>query len=279
MTAPLTTEAGSREAAPKVRREEGEAGDISGREREPRGDAGVTTTPAAAAGRQGRGALARLKERLKHIAHAVLGPVVSALAGLGIRADHLTWLGLLLGVAAGVAFFDGRARLAALLLAAGGVCDILDGELARRARVTSRFGAFLDSTLDRLSESAALIGIAGFGVRNLETLVLEPSRAVREIELGLDPVAWVVLVVFAMLSLTGSFMVSYTRARAEGLGLDCRVGWFERPERLVLLIIAGLVQEFRAMSVALLLLSVLSFATAAQRMTHVWKHTRGAGRD
>ena len=239
----------------------------------------MTTTPAAAAERRERGALAQLKERLKHGAHAVLSPVVSALARAGLKADHLTWLGLVLGVAAGLAFFDGRSRLGAILLALGGVCDILDGELARKSGISSRFGAFLDSTLDRLSEAAALIGIAGFGLRNLEALVLEPERAAREIELGLDPVAWVGLVVLALVSLTGSFMVSYTRARAEGLGLDCRVGWFERPERLVLLIAAGALQVFWALPAALLLLSVLSFTTAAQRVAHVYRHTRGMGHD
>jgi phosphatidylglycerophosphate synthase len=240
----------------------------------------MSTTPAAAAKREGPSAITQIKERLKAFAHGVLGPVVGALAGVGIKADHITWLGLALGVAAGVAFFDGRSRLAALLLTLGGVCDILDGELARRSRVTSRFGAFLDSTLDRLSESAALIGIAGFGVRNLEAIALEPERAVHEITaVGLEPVAWVALVLFALVSLVGSFMVSYTRARAEGLGLECKVGWFERPERLVLLILAGVFHEFRAMTLALLLLAVFSIATAVQRVMHVWKHTRGAGRD
>jgi len=83
----------------------------------------------------------------------------------------------------------------------------------------------------------------------------------------------------AVLALVGSFMVSYTRARAEGLGLECRVGWFERPERLVLLIIAGLFKIFWIMSAALLLLAVLSFWTAIQRVRHVWRITRGPGQD
>ena len=240
----------------------------------------MSATPAAAsAKRAGPSAIAQIKDRLKTFAHGVLGPVVGALAGVGIKADHVTWFGLALGVAAGVAFFDGRPRVAALLLTLGGVCDILDGELARRSGVSSRFGAFLDSTLDRLSESAALIGIAGFGVRNLEALALEPERAVREIQAGLDPLAWVVLVLFAVVSLVGSFMVSYTRARAEGLGIECRVGWFERPERMVLLIVAGALHVFWAMTVALMVLAVFSLATAVQRVMHVWKHTRGAGRD
>ena len=239
----------------------------------------MTATPAAAAGRGGPGSLALLKERVKSFAHGALGPVVGTLATLGVRADHVTWLGLVLGAGAGVAFFEGNSQLAAALLAAGGLCDILDGELARRSGVSSRYGAFLDSTLDRLSESAALAGIAGFGLRNLETLAAEPGLAAGEIQVGLYPVAWMALVLLAFLSLVGSFMVSYTRARAEGLGLECRVGWFERPERIVLLIAAGALHVFWAMPVALLLLTILSFTTAAQRVAHVWRHTRGAGRD
>ena len=240
--------------------------------------AGVTATPAAAAKREAS-AIAQIKERLKHFAHGALAPVVGGLASLGLKADHLTWIGLLFGVAAGVAFFYGQSRTAALLLALSGVCDILDGELARRSGVTSRFGAFLDSTLDRFSEAAVLIGIAGFGVRNLEAVALEPERAAQQIAIGLDPFAWVMFVLLALVSLTGSLMVSYTRARAEGLGLECKVGWFERPERLVLLILAGAAHEFRFMMLALLLLAVLSIATAVQRVAHVWKHTRHAGRD
>ena len=74
-------------------------------------------------------------------------------------------------------------------------------------------------------------------------------------------------------------MVSYTRARAEGLGLDCRVGWFERPERMVLLIVAGLFGIGPVMPWALLILTVMAFVTVAQRMSHVHKNTRGAGLD
>jgi len=239
----------------------------------------MTTTPAAAADREETGAIAHIKERLKRFAHGVLGPVVGGLAGLGVTADHVTWAGLVLGVGAGAAFFEGKSQLAAALLAAGGLCDILDGELARRRGVSSRFGAFLDSTLDRLAEAAALAGIAGFGLRNLETLAAEPALAAGEIQMGLYPVAWMALVLLAVLSLVGSFMVSYTRARAEGLGIECRVGWLERPERIVLLILAGALHVFWAMPVALLILTILSFTTAVQRVVHVWKQTRRAGRD
>jgi len=82
-----------------------------------------------------------------------------------------------------------------------------------------------------------------------------------------------------MLGMVGSLMVSYARARAEGLGLECKVGWFERPERTVLLIVAGLFGVGPVMPGALILLALFSFVTAMQRVTHVWKITRGAGMD
>jgi len=225
------------------------------------------------------GKLGVMKDRLRDGAHAILRPLVSALAGMGLKPDHVTWTGLVVSIGAGFAFYDGHSRLGAALLALAGVCDILDGELARRGEGLSRFGAFLDSTLDRLAESAALVGIAGFCLRNLVALVLEPNRVVEQISIGLLPESWQAVCLAAMLALVGSFMVSYTRARAEGLGIECKVGWFERPERLVVLILAGALKVFWAMSIALVVLAVFSFATAAQRVAHVHKNTRGAGQD
>jgi phosphatidylglycerophosphate synthase len=124
-----------------------------------------------------------------------------------------------------------------------------------------------------------LAGIAGFYLVHLTELVLDPSQAVAEISRGLEPRTWAVVSLTAVLAMLGSFMVSYTRARAEGLGLECRVGWFERPERMVLIIVAGAFGVGRIMSLALILLAFLSFATAAQRVVHIWKNTRGAGLD
>ncbi len=225
------------------------------------------------------GRLATAKERLKHGAHVAVDPLVDLLQRAGASPDHLTIAGLVLSLLSGVAFFEGHSRTGALVLAVAGVCDILDGQLARRLGSVSRFGAFLDSTLDRLSEAAVLLGILGFYLGNLLALVLQPERALSQISRGLEPVTWAVVAMTTALALVGSFMVSYTRARAEGLGLDCKVGWFERPERMVVLIVAGLVKVFWAMSAALLLLAILSFATAAQRMLHVYRNTRRAGLD
>lgn len=219
------------------------------------------------------------KERLAHLAHGALGPVAAGLVRLGVGPDGITVLGLLTSLAASLAFFEGYFQLGAGLVAFSGLCDILDGEIARRSGRRSRFGAFLDSTLDRLSDGMVLAGIAGFYLVHLTELVLDPSQAVAEITRGLEPRTWAVVSLTAVLAMLGSFMVSYTRARAEGLGLDCRVGWFERPERMILIIVAGAFGVGPVMSLALILLAVLSFATAAQRVAHIWKLTRGAGLD
>lgn len=223
--------------------------------------------------------LPSFKERMRRAAHALLDPLVSALAAIGVRPDHLTVAGLGLSVIASIAFFEGGFRFAALLLILAGVCDILDGQLARRRGAVSRFGAFLDSTLDRLSDGIVLAGIAGYYMAHLLDLVIDPRQAVAEISRGLEPRTWAVVSLTAITALILSYLVSYTRARAEGLGLDCKVGWFERPERMVVIIVAALLGVGPGMPAALLILAALSLVTAIQRVTHVWKITRGAGMD
>jgi CDP-diacylglycerol--glycerol-3-phosphate 3-phosphatidyltransferase len=108
-------------------------------------------------------------------------------------------------------------------------------------------------------------------------MAVNPNRVLTNLQRGLEPVTFAVIAIFAMLALVGSFMVSYTRARAEGLGLECKVGWFERPERMVLIIVAGFFGLGPVIPGALIVLVVFSFATAVQRMAHVWKITRSSG--
>src|SRR2546426_297346 len=124
-----------------------------------------------------RGWLARLKDRLRVLAHVALDPIVGLALRIGLTANHLTVLGLGLSLAAALTFFEGHSRLGALLLVFAGLCDILDGQVARRTHGETRFGAFFDSTLDRLGEAAVLIGILGFCLRNLLALVFDPQRA------------------------------------------------------------------------------------------------------
>ena len=221
----------------------------------------------------------KIKRKLREAVRRAIGPLVPGLAQIGLRPNHLTIAGCVLSLGAGLAFFEGGFRWGALLLAFSGLCDMLDGPLARELGRDSKFGAFLDSTLDRLSEALVLSGIAGFYLVHLLELVHNPALVFEELQRDLEPGTWARASLVAVLALVGSFLVSYTRARAEGLGIPCRVGWFERPERMLVLIIAGAFGVGGVMSGALLLLTVLSYATAAQRVAHVWKATRSAAAD
>jgi len=216
------------------------------------------------------------KEALKKLVHGVLDPFVGMLLAIGLSADHLTVLGFALSIAAGGEFATGRFRAASTLALLSGLCDIVDGQLARKSGKVTRFGAFFDSTLDRIAEGALFAGLAWYYMAQLADMALNPSRVLSNLQHGLEPVTFLVIGFMAMLAMIGSFMVSYTRARAEGLGIECKVGWFERPERLVLLIIAGFFGLGPVIPGALILLVFFSFGTAIQRMVHVWRVTHAA---
>src|SRR5262245_12255312 len=223
------------------------------------------------------GGVGDYKVVLKRLAHQLLDPVVRGMLAIGLQADHLTVLGFALSLAAGVAFAIGRFRTAATIATIAGICDILDGQLARLGGKVTRFGAFLDSTLDRIAEAALFVGLTWYYLAQLVDMTTNPRRVMANLEHGLEPITFATIALFAVLALVGSFMVSYTRARAEGLGLECKVGWFERPERLVVLIVAGYFGLGPVIPGMLIVLVVFSFATAIQRMAHVWKITRSSG--
>jgi CDP-diacylglycerol--glycerol-3-phosphate 3-phosphatidyltransferase len=189
---------------------------------------------------------------LKARAKAALDPVARLLANLGVAPDHLTWTGLVASLLAGVLAAVGWIRISALVLLVAAFCDMLDGSVARVSGTATRFGAFLDSTVDRISESVYFAGLLVFFTR------VEPS------------LLYGLLAFFAM---TVSFLVSYTRARSEGLGIPCSVGWMERPERLTLLLVAALVGPL-GIKVALWLLVPLAAWTSVQRIRHVREETR-----
>jgi CDP-diacylglycerol--glycerol-3-phosphate 3-phosphatidyltransferase len=145
------------------------------------------------------------------------------------------------------------------LLAAGvvtlvaGFFDMLDGALARVTERITRFGAILDSTLDRLSEAVLLLSLLALFVREQE-------------------VAGSLLVGIALL---GSLMVSYIRARMEGLGIECKAGLFTRPERVIILALGLLLSQFdHALIAALGLISILSFYTVVERLVYAWRQTK-----
>jgi phosphatidylinositol phosphate synthase len=229
----------------------------------------MSTTPDRGAG--------DYKVALKRAAHQLLDPLVRGMLSIGLQADHLTVLGFALSLGAGVAFAIGKFRIAATIATFAGLCDILDGQLARLGGRVTRFGAFLDSTLDRIAEASLFVGLTWYYVAQLVDMTTNPRRVIANLEHGLEPITFATIALCAVLALVGSFMVSYTRARAEGLGLECKVGWFERPERLVVLIIAGFFGLGPVIPGMLIVLVVFSFATAIQRMAHVWKITRSSG--
>jgi len=159
--------------------------------------------------------------------------------------------GALLNLAAAALVVGDRLVLAGVVFVVGSLLDMLDGTLARLAQKVSPFGAFLDSTLDRASEGIVLAAIA--------YRMAEQGRPVDA-----------ALVVVALL---GSLLVSYTRARAEALGLECKVGFMSRPERVVLLSI-GLF--FDLLPYVVYLLVVLTTVTVGQRVAHTYRQLRPA---
>ncbi len=170
-------------------------------------------------------------------------PLARALLRLRLRPNHLTVLGLGVSCLAALSFARGRERWGGALLILAGLFDFFDGSLARLSGQVTPFGAFLDSVIDRYSDLVVLAGI----------LVLY-ARAGRRTE-----------VLLTLLALIGTVMVSYTKARAQAIGVACEIGLMERPERQILLIAGGL---FYLMTPALWVLAVLVNVTAIQRILY-----------
>jgi CDP-diacylglycerol---glycerol-3-phosphate 3-phosphatidyltransferase len=190
------------------------------------------------------------REVSKEALLVVLRPLVKWLSVMCVRPDTLTVVGWILALGAAVLFGLGYARIAGAVMLLGGLFDALDGAVARETNRMSSFGAFLDSTLDRLSESAVFVGLIYFY-----------ASANRPYEALLAGVA-----------MTFSLLTSYARARAEGLNINCEVGLLERAGRIVILSvlsIAGLP------TVGLGLVAAGALVTTAQRILHVRRATRG----
>ncbi len=198
---------------------------------------------------------------LRRVFESWLDPLIRFLTHVGVNPNTLTTLGTFVLLGSGTAFGLGRPRLGGLLLLLSGVFDMLDGRVARRGAKVTKFGAFYDSTLDRVGESALLGGIAVFFVSGGVPARLE---------------IWALGI--GILAVTMGLTVSYARARAEGLGLDCRVGIAQRAERILGLGVPTLF--FGAGPDGLLLLGIvavlalLSSVTVVQRILHVYKNTR-----
>ena len=185
----------------------------------------------------------------------LLSPIARLLVVFGVKPNYLTAFGFFVSVGAGYLFWQGHFFWAALVLLASGICDALDGALARGSNRVTTFGKFLDSTLDRYSEIAVFLGI----------FLFYHERT------GWADHPWGELL--ALLGMAASLMVSYSRARAEGLGEECKVGLMERPERITLLV-AGAVFGATVFFWVLWALVVLATFTALQRLFYIRSKTR-----
>ncbi len=182
----------------------------------------------------------------------VFAPLLARLAGmldaLGLSPNALTIIGLVLNLVVAGILATGNLRVGGILVLLASLFDGLDGALARHTGRVTKFGAFFDSTLDRYAEAALFTGL----VWHFTTIGARQEA------------------VLAVVALFGSLAVSYTRARAEGLGLSCSVGILTRAERIVVLSV-GLAAGLPL--ITLWVLAVLTHVTAIQRMVHVYRLT------
>ena len=198
--------------------------------------------------------MAKLSEVRKALAYRFTEPVVRFLSRTPITPSAITWFGFLLTVGAAALIITGHLLVAGLVVLIAGFFDILDGALARRTNQATRFGAVLDSTLDRLSEAVLLLGILVFYIWG----------------------GFIIGILLVGVALPSSLLVSYIRARAESLGLECQVGLFTRPERVVVLALGLLLSQidYGFLFTALAIIVVFSFFTAGQRLLYVWQQTK-----
>jgi CDP-diacylglycerol---glycerol-3-phosphate 3-phosphatidyltransferase len=198
---------------------------------------------------------------LKKGALRVIEPAISLLARNNVSPNTITTVGTLLTVAAGVVYATGHIMTAGWIMAATAFFDVVDGEVARRTGRSTVFGAFYDSSLDRVADGALMAGLTVFYATN--------------------PVHQnLYMMVVCLCGIIGTFLVSYTRARAESLGIDAKVGVMQRPERIVLLsapqALFGLFWNGWVLIGIIVLLTVTAWITAVQRIAFVYRNTRHA---
>ena len=196
----------------------------------------------------------------------ILSPVGNFLARVGVHPHILTVTGVVLSALAGLVYCNGSFFWAAWVLVLAGSCDALDGQIARQTDKKSQFGAFMDSTLDRYSDMFPLLGLAYYFAGGPAFYGSASGTQ------GGDSEYWTVII--TVLAITGSFMVSYTRARAESLGMSCKKGLMQRPERITLLIIGSLLGAIPGigtllMKATLIVLALSTNVTAMHRMVYV----------
>ena len=196
---------------------------------------------------------------VKNIALRAIDPAISLLARYKVHPNTITTVGTLLTIAASVVYATGHIMTAGWIMNVTAFFDVADGEVARRTGRSSVFGAFYDSTLDRVADGALMAGLAFF-------------YATSAIHYNLG------MVVVCLVCIIGTFLISYTRARAETLGIDAKVGLMQRPERMVLLSIPqsffGLFWNGWVLMGIIILLTVTAWITAVQRILYVYRATK-----
>lgn len=196
-----------------------------------------------------------LSNVVRQRAQALLNIMALGLNALGLSPNALTLIGFVAMCVIGLFLANGYMALGGVLIIAAGIFDALDGTLARLTNRVSKFGAFLDSTTDRFAEGAIFLGIMYWYMQH-----------------GMTFVAYL-----TYLTLLGSLMVSYARARAEGIGVECKGGMMTRFERIALLVIGLLLTAFFGDTPILLVLAILAVftnLTAVQRMWLVYRATK-----
>jgi CDP-diacylglycerol--glycerol-3-phosphate 3-phosphatidyltransferase len=188
----------------------------------------------------------------------IIEPVAGLLVRLRVSPNLLTTIGTLCSIAGGIAFALGRIHLGGWIIGLCAIFDVLDGVVARRTQRTTVFGAFYDSTLDRLADGAVLGGLLYF-------FATDPVHRNKAIVLA------------AILAMIGMYLVSYTRARAEALGIDAKVGMMQRPERVALIsapqAFFGLALNGYVLMAIVCILGITAWITAIQRILFVRRAT------
>jgi CDP-diacylglycerol---glycerol-3-phosphate 3-phosphatidyltransferase len=220
-------------------------------------------------------------QRTQNVYREIINPVLNFLIRMKISPNAVTTAGFVLSAVAGLIFSTGNFYLGGWTVALAGTCDILDGQLSRVTGLSSRFGAFYDSCLDRISEAFIFMGLAWYFAGG-QALFWSPNAANPE---SCSPLT----VMLIILTITGSFLTSYVKARAEAAGIACNIGRMQRPERFVLLLIASALGSIPGIGILLMKISLGVFAlltgiTAIQRIIYVGKillqeKTASAGQD
>jgi len=186
---------------------------------------------------------------------SALNPLIQFLKRLNIHPNTFTTIGCVTSFIAAYFVATGSFRLAGIFIIFSGILDNIDGQLARASNKVTKFGALYDSTLDRYSEVIFFFGMAFYFIKH----------------------GWYLTSVAIAIGLGGSLMVSYVRARAEGLGFECQIGMLQRPERILLLGIGSIIH--RALFIgAIWIVAFLSNVTAIQRIVYVWKEEKSISR-